>query len=89
MTDQLPSATSNKMVRINLNALHAVRKSFIEAASSEKILSVQRSNFLVLFTSEQEQAKEVIDAKERENIEIHGVYECVADKMGYNGEIQR
>ncbi len=73
MTDQLPSATSNKMVRINLNALHAVRKSFIEAASSEKILSVQRSNFLVLLTSEQEQAKEIIDVKKREivNTEIH------------------
>ena len=36
---------------------------------------------VVLLTSEQEQAKEVIDAKKREieNMEIHGVYECVPD----------
>ena len=36
---------------------------------------------VVLLTSEQEQAKEVIDANKREieNIEIHGVYECMLD----------
>ena len=36
---------------------------------------------IVLLTSEQEEAKEVIDAKKREieNMEIHGVYEYVPD----------
>ena len=34
-----------------------------------------------MLTFEQEQAKEVIDVKEREieNMEIHGAYECVSD----------
>ena len=47
LTDQLPAleaATTNKMVRINLNALHAARKSFIEVESSEKIQRALRSN---------------------------------------------
>ena len=33
----LEAATTNNMVKVNLNALHAVRKSFMEAESSEKI----------------------------------------------------
>ncbi len=47
LTDQLPASeavTTSEMVRINLNALHAVRKSFIEADSSEKIWRTLRSN---------------------------------------------
>ena len=40
LTDQLPAleaATTSEIVRTNSNALHAARKSFIEAESSEKI----------------------------------------------------
>ena len=39
LTDQLPSleaTTTSNMVRVNLNALHAVKKNFIEAESSKK-----------------------------------------------------
>ena len=41
---------------------------------------VSRQEHIVLLTSEQEQAKYVIDAKKRdiENMEIHEVYECVS-----------
>ena len=47
MTDQLPAlaaATTNEVARINLNALHAARKSFIEAESSKIIQRALRSN---------------------------------------------
>ena len=54
---------------------------------------------VVFLTSEQEQAKEVIDAKKREieSIEIHEVYKCVPDvsqkcistRWLINGKIQR
>ena len=45
------------------------------------IEEVSDQEYVVLLTSEQQQAKEVTDAKKREieNMEIHGVYECVAD----------
>ena len=42
LNDQLP-ATTSEMVKANLNVLHAVRKSFIEAESSEKIQIALRS----------------------------------------------
>ena len=47
LTDQLSAleaATTSEMVRLNLNALHAVRKSFREAESNEKIWRALRSN---------------------------------------------
>ena len=40
----METATTSGMVRINLNALHAVRKSFIKAKSREKIRRALRSN---------------------------------------------
>ena len=42
---------------------------------------VSDEEHVVLLTSEQKQAKEVIDANKREieNMEIHVVYECVLD----------
>ena len=39
LTDQLPAlkaATTSKIIKKNLNALHAARKSFIETESREK-----------------------------------------------------
>ena len=47
LTNQLPAleaVTISEMLRTNLNALHAVRKSFIEAESSQKIWRGLRSN---------------------------------------------
>ena len=47
LTHQLPAletTTFSEMLRTNLNALHAVRKSFIEAESSEKIQRALSSN---------------------------------------------
>ena len=47
LTDLLPAleaATNIEMVRITLKALHAVRKSFMEAESNKKIQRVLRSN---------------------------------------------
>ena len=47
LTDWLSAfetATTSNMVRIKLNALHAARKSFMEAESSKKILTALRSN---------------------------------------------
>lgn len=47
LNDRLPAletATTSDMVRINLNALHAVRKSFMEAESSERIRRALRYN---------------------------------------------
>ena len=47
LTDQLLSleaATTSEIVRTNLNALHAMRKSFIEAEACEKIRWALRSN---------------------------------------------
>ena len=47
LTDRLPAleaATTSEMVRTNLNALYAARKSFIEAESSEKNWRAQRPN---------------------------------------------
>ena len=40
----LEAATTSEMVRTKLNALHAVKKSFIETESSEKIRRALRSN---------------------------------------------
>ena len=47
MSDQLPAledATTSDMVRVNLNGLHVVRKSFVEAESSAKIWRALRSH---------------------------------------------
>ena len=40
----LEAATTSDMVRVNLNALYAVRKSFMEVESSKKIWRALRSN---------------------------------------------
>ena len=40
----LEAVTTSEMARTNLNALHAARKSFIEAESSEKIWRALRFN---------------------------------------------
>ena len=40
----LEAITTSDMVRLNLNALHAARKSFIEAESREKIWRALRAN---------------------------------------------
>ena len=49
LTDQLPALvapTTSDMVRVNLNALHVVSKSFMEAESSEKTWRVLRSKVM-------------------------------------------
>ena len=47
LTDQLPAleaATTSNMIRVNLNALHAARKSFMNVESSKKIRRALKSN---------------------------------------------
>ena len=55
LTDHLltmEAITTSEIVRTNLNALHAIRKSFIEAESSGKIRRVLRSNIRIYANEE-------------------------------------
>ena len=78
---------NENLVCINWDHVHQRRKL---AQVTEKISGQEH---VVLHTSEQEQAKEVINTKKREieNMEVHGVCKCVPDigQMGDNREIQR
>ena len=74
--------------------------SYLHWSTRYQIDWISYQEHVILFLSEQEQAKDVVDAKKKkktkreiESIEIHDVYECVPDmgqkyilKMGDKGE---